>query len=266
VPYKARDYLHTQSSLSNMEITQTVEVTNSQLIDLSRLLDSFGIQRTPFQKQIHLGMAKVMGRKIESDAHNFMVMMPKRYGKTTAVALFAAALSIAVPGIQLAIYACGLRKPRLLLEQIETLLVAHGSTTSKISVSPHTRLQNITQCGFQRDVVILDDAAYISHDIWTAIIVPFMEVQKTPLIAISMLLEAENVYSSLPDLEDKRGKSVFEVLELHAPPEAQEAQRKIDAEWEIVWQQSLNWHHRPRCRACASMHYLGYPRISEFDG
>jgi hypothetical protein len=81
-----------------------------------------------------------------------------------------------------------------------------------------------------------------------------------------MLLEAENVYSSLPDLEDKRGKSVFEVLELHAPPEAQEAQRNIDAEWEIVWQQSLNWHHRPRCRACASMHYLGYPRISEFDG
>jgi hypothetical protein len=222
----------------------------AQLGEMFRLLDSFGLQRSKVQKQLHLGMTgAVLQRifhmesdaemkvamtihRIKSDKQQFMAITPRRFGKTTAVAMFVAALALAVPGITVAIFSTGRRASNLLLQQVkslllcvpgaaakiissnvETLHMADGSMTSKISSYPGMAR---TLRGTGGDLIILEEAAFISPDVWTEVVIPLIEVKNTALIAISTPLDSSNFYSTLVNMKDENNHSVFEVLEARA--------------------------------------------------
>ena len=122
----------------------------AQLVELFRLLDAFGMQRSRVQKNLHLGMAGSVLQRIfhqESDAEmkvcmlqqhiksakqQFMAITPRRFGKTTAVAMFVAAFALAVPGTTTAIFSTGRRASNLLLQQVKSLLLCIPGAESKI--------------------------------------------------------------------------------------------------------------------------------------
>lgn len=126
----------------------------AQLAELFRLLDSFpGLTRSKVQKQLHLGMCgSILQRvfcnesdsemkmaqvqyKIKSSKQQFMAITPRRFGKTTAVAMFCAAFALAVPGSVTAIFSTGRRASNLLLQQIKSMLVSIPGAEAKITSS-----------------------------------------------------------------------------------------------------------------------------------
>jgi D-serine deaminase-like pyridoxal phosphate-dependent protein len=120
------------------------------LDEMMRLLDSFGLRRSAIQKQLHTGMVGAILQKVfetESDAEmrsgmlaygiqssrqQFMAITPRRFGKTTAVAMFVAAFALAVPGSVTAIFSTGRRASNLLLQQIKQMIYAVPGAESKI--------------------------------------------------------------------------------------------------------------------------------------
>ena len=145
----------------------------SRLDRLMRSLDGFGLVRSKGQRGLHTAMVGVMMTKIfegESDAEmrtamekhkidsnnqQLMCITPRRFGKTTAVAMFCAALAITVPGVVISIFSTARRASSLLLQQIkgfpqqipgaaakiassnvETIVVRDGMSYSKISSYP----------------------------------------------------------------------------------------------------------------------------------
>ena len=134
-----------------------------QLAELMRMLDCFGMQRSRIQKQLHRGMAgSVMQRMfcsdsdanmrlgmfqhgIESSKQQFMAITPRRFGKTTAVAMFVAAFALAVSGSVTAIFSTGRRASNLLLQQIKAMILAIPSAGARIACS---NVETITlDCG-----------------------------------------------------------------------------------------------------------------------
>ena len=122
----------------------------AHLAELCRLLDAFGLQRSRVQKQLHQGMIGSVVQRIfdgQSDAEmklamtrhkigscrqQFMAITPRRFGKTTAVAMFVSAFALAVPGTVTAIFSTGRRASNLLLQQIKNMLLCIPGTEAKI--------------------------------------------------------------------------------------------------------------------------------------
>jgi hypothetical protein len=122
----------------------------SRLDRLMRFLDGFGLVRSKGQRGLHTAMVGVMMTKIfegESDAEmrtsmdkhkidsnnqQLMCITPRRFGKTTAVAMFCAALAIAVPGVVISIFSTARRASSLLLQQIKGFLQQIPGATAKI--------------------------------------------------------------------------------------------------------------------------------------
>lgn len=122
----------------------------AKLKELCRLLDAFGMTRSRVQKQLHNGMiGSVLQRiyygesdaemklgmamyKIQSCRQQFMAITPRRFGKTTAVAMFVCAFALAVPGTVTAIFSTGRRASNLLLQQIKSMLLCIPGADQKI--------------------------------------------------------------------------------------------------------------------------------------
>ena len=225
-------------------------IGSAQLDELFRLLDSFGMARSKVQKQLHVGMAGAVLQRVfheESDAEmktamiahrissckqQFMAITPRRFGKTTAVAMFVAAFALAVPGTTTAIFSTGRRASNLLLQQVKTLLscipgadakivasnvetihLNDGGLTSKISSFPGMAR---TLRGTGGDLIVLEEAAFVSSDVWTEVVIPLIEVKNTALVAISTPLDSSNFYSALVNMKDETNTRIFEVLEARA--------------------------------------------------
>ena len=127
----------------------------SRLDRLMRFLDGFGLMRTcsKGQRGLHTAMVGVMMTKIfegESDAEmrtamekhkidsnnqQLMCITPRRFGKTTAVAMFCAALAIAVPGVVISIFSTARRASSLSLQQIKGFLQQIPGASAKIASS-----------------------------------------------------------------------------------------------------------------------------------
>lgn len=180
----------------------------------------------------------------------FMAITPRRFGKTTAVAMFVAAFALAVPGTTTAIFSTGRRASNLLLQQVkgmllcipgadakivssnvETIHLADGGNLSKISSFPGMArtlrgtggdliiLEEVSECFADKiflRLVASFQAAFISSEVWTEVVIPLIEVKNTALIAISTPLDSSNFYSTLISMKDENENPVFEVLEARA--------------------------------------------------
>lgn len=111
-----------------------------QIANLVRLLDKLGFTRSATQKEIHKGMvASVLPRifRFDSDteikvamsqyglketSQQFMVLCPRRHGKTIATALFIAAYLLAIPTCMVSVYSTARRASQELLNIIKKMV------------------------------------------------------------------------------------------------------------------------------------------------
>ena len=111
-----------------------------QIANLVSLLDKMGYTRSATQKEIHKGMvASVLPRVFqhESDtemklamqdyglketSQQFMVLCPRRHGKTVATALFIAAYLLSIPTCTVSVYSTARRASQELLNMIKKMV------------------------------------------------------------------------------------------------------------------------------------------------
>lgn len=64
------------------------------------------------------------------------------------------------------------------------------------------------------DLIILEEAAYCDQQLIAEVVVPLLTVQSSVLICISTLLEGNNHYSRLFEIEDASGNKMFETMQI----------------------------------------------------
>jgi hypothetical protein len=112
---------------------------------INEMLDQCGMKRTDYQRQFHhMGMMAcvphIYGKDYDMCRSRIMkthglkefrsevlVVTPRRYGKTTMVAMFVAVLLLVVAGIKICIFSTGKRSSGTLLNMITTFIhILHG--------------------------------------------------------------------------------------------------------------------------------------------
>jgi len=123
------------------------------LKDLRNHLNNLPITRSEGQKKFHDEFMRAVAsglyrEKWNSDymrilkennwsdpKSNTIIVTPRRFGKTTAVAAFVAAYALAVPGGVQSIFSTGKRVSQMLLEQIKKFLIHMGLDSKRIMKS-----------------------------------------------------------------------------------------------------------------------------------
>jgi len=217
-----------------------------QIANLVRLLDKLGFTRSATQKEIHKGMiASVLPRifRYESDteikvamaqynlketSQQFMVLCPRRHGKTIATALFIAAYLLAIPTCTVSVYSTARRASQELLNIIKKMVntlpmsksfeTINNQETFELSINgDKRRCSSYPGCsrtlrGTGGDLIVLEEAAYIDEAIFNEVVIPLLEIEVTSVIAISTPSTEDNYYSKLRDLKTKSGVPVFSVF------------------------------------------------------
>jgi hypothetical protein len=166
---------------------------------------------------------------IDSTNCRFMVITPRRCGKTVAVSMFAAAYMLSRPSSVTCIFSVSKRASGMLMgnvkEMVEAALPGVGGTIAvsnaeslRVVVDGTERTLNAypaslhTLRGVGGDLIILEEAAFIPPDVIQQIVTPLLEVKGTALCCISTPMDQSNIYSKMADMRDESGQRVFEVM------------------------------------------------------
>ena len=160
-----------------------------------------------------------------------LCLTPRRFGKSTSVAMFVAAYVLTVPHSEQCIFSTGRRASQKLLELIrdmiksgkykdmfvkcngETLLVQGPDPLDVRKVHSYPSCaKTLRGCG--GDVVYMEEAAFMALDVFFEVIVPLLEMDTTALIAISTPLDGMNFYSEMFELKGGDGKPLFNQLRI----------------------------------------------------
>lgn len=158
-----------------------------------------------------------------------LCLTPRRFGKTTSVAMFVAAYAMTVPHSEQCIFSTGKRASQKLLELIRDMVKAgvyrkmfikcNGETLLLQGDSPLDvrKIHSYPSCaktlrGSGGDVVYMEEAAFMALDVFFEVIVPLLEMETTSLIAISTPLDGLNFYSEMFELKDGSGAPLFNTL------------------------------------------------------
>jgi hypothetical protein len=113
---------------------------DQRLANIRRMLNCFGLVRSPDQQHFHTWFLRaclplIYGSDYQSHHMRIMeennitdidsevlIVTPRRFGKTTAVALFVTAMLLCVPGIKIAIFSTGKRASTGLTDLVRTFL------------------------------------------------------------------------------------------------------------------------------------------------
>ena len=164
----------------------------------------------------------------ENSKQQVLCLTPRRFGKTYAVAMFAAAVLVAVPRSEQAIFSTGRRASQKMLETIhrfmqhvkpphlkllkfnQELIELQGPEGKRSVCSYPSNAKTLRGVG--GDVLYLEEAAFMSMDVFFEIVTPLLEMQQTALIAISTPQDATNFYSELFELKDAEGEDMFNTM------------------------------------------------------
>jgi len=160
-----------------------------------------------------------------------LCLTPRRFGKSTSVAMFVASYVLTVPHSEQCIFSTGRRASQKLLELIrdmiksgkykdmfvkcngETLLVQGPDPLDVRKVHSYPSCaKTLRGCG--GDVVYMEEAAFMALDVFFEVIVPLLEMDTTALIAISTPLDGMNFYSEMFELKGGDGKPLFNQLRI----------------------------------------------------
>ena len=152
-----------------------------------------------------------------------LCLTPRRFGKSTSVAMFVAAYGMTVPYSEQCIFSTGRRASQKLLELIRDMiksgehahmfLKCNGETMLLQGPTPLDvrKVHSYPSCaktlrGCGGDVVYMEEAAFMALDVFFEVIVPLLEMETTALIAISTPLDGMNFYSEMFELKGGDGK------------------------------------------------------------
>lgn len=220
---------------------------DERMAAIRKTLNELGYERSKLQRQFHdkfiqavalhlykddpdVDLEQIMRMNNWSDLRqSVLCLTPRRFGKTTAVALFIAAYAMCVPHSTQSVFSTGRRASQKLLELIRDII-------KKTHMAPYIvkcNQEELTlQIGFDRrrifsfpsspktlrgvggDVLYLEEAAFIDLQVFYEIVVPLLEMDTTALIAISTPQDNQNFYSEMFELKDARGEPFFRTIKV----------------------------------------------------
>lgn len=223
---------------------------------IRRVLDTYdGFARSDAQKSFHDAFTKAImphiygagdferfREKILSDNgmvrvnYEILVCTPRRFGKTTAVSMWCAALLACVPDMWISVFSTGQRASSSLLDQtakffrmLEVTAECRGGDenilkknqeelfTRGAKPSDVRRMFSYPSTvsglkGVGGKVIIMEEASRIDEQVFKEVILPLTAVQDTVLIGISTPLDENNFYSMLLDMKKPSGDLLFNQL------------------------------------------------------
>ncbi len=226
---------------------------------IRKTLNKLGYERSKMQRQFHdrfiqavalhlykddpdVDLESIMRMNGWSDLRqSVLCLTPRRFGKTTAVAMFIAAYAMCVPHSTQSVFSTGRRASQKLLELIRDII---KKTPMKSAIVKCNQEELILQFGFDRrkifsypshaktlrgvggDVLYLEEAAFLDLQVFYEIVVPLLEMDTTALIAISTPQDKQNFYSEMFELKDARGEPFFRTIRVSLVCKACEAAGK----------------------------------------
>jgi len=219
------------------------------LKQILKTLDSFEeFQRSAEQKQFHESFVDaslphifgldwernrsrvLAGRNLKELQQELLVCTPRRFGKTTSVSMFCAAMLMYAPNTWISIFSTGQRASTSLLDLTAKLVNAIPGGASRISKKNTEQLflKGDTPGDLRRlfsypssvaglkgvgaKIVILEEASRLDPEVFSEVIVPLLGVRDTTLIGISTPLDSSNFYSQLIESKKANGELIFKTL------------------------------------------------------
>jgi len=183
-----------------------------------------------YRDDADVDMNKIMRmNQFDNLKQQVLCLTPRRFGKTTSVAMFVAAYALSVPKSEQCIFSTGRRASQKLLELIRDMIISGKHRNMFMKCNGETMLiqgdneldirkvHSYPSCaktlrGVGGDVCYMEEAAFMALDVFFEVIVPLLEMETTALIAISTPLDGLNFYSEMFDLTGADGKPLFNTL------------------------------------------------------
>ena len=163
-----------------------------------------------------------------------LAQMPRRFGKTTMVAMIVAVLAAMVPGMKIGIFSTSKRTSKKLMDEIKAFLHMipgakeriYSKNSDELTLSEYPKsdgepdpktvskiycypASERTTRGFTVDMIILEEAAHIPESIFNYVVVPAIGTENMVLLAITTPKDPTNYFSRLTTLKREDGQSLF---------------------------------------------------------
>jgi hypothetical protein len=219
------------------------------LRDALSILDNEGYRRSPQQQRFHEAfiagcVRRIYGSEFESAMKRIMtennwsrvqqevcIITPRRFGKTYSVAMYAAAWAYSQSRTEVSIFSTGRRASKKLLRLVKEMIGKLPGGTDMIEMDnmeeltlrgPDDTIRKInsypskveTLKGMGGDLIICEEAAYMSKRVFFEVIVPLMAMKDMVLLCISTPLDSTNFYSKIVNQKDENGDHMVNVIHL----------------------------------------------------
>jgi len=244
---------HYESVTNQVKVKQK-NYGDVRLNNIRKLLDNVkGYDRSEMQKQFHesflqavalhlykddpeVDMDKIMGmNEWPNLKQQCLCLTPRRFGKTTAVAMFVASYFLSVEKAQLCIFSTGKRASDAMLDKIHEFiklideqmgsnydksckrkgefLFYHGEGNDVRKVASYPSGSDKLR-GVGGDLILLEEAAFMPIKMFHEVIVPLLELETTALICISTPQNSSNFYSMMFEMVDAAGEKLFNQIQI----------------------------------------------------
>ena len=208
-----------------------------------RYLDNVkGYDRSEMQKQFHESFLQSVALHLYKDdpevdmdkiksmnewpnlKQQCLCLTPRRFGKTTAVAMFVACYFLSVEKAQLCIFSTGRRASDAMLDKVHEFvklideamgtnhdanckrkgefLYYYGEGTNDVRKISSYPSGSDKLRGVGGDLILLEEAAFMPIKMFHEVIVPLLELETTALICISTPQDSINFYSMMFEMVD----------------------------------------------------------------
>ena len=243
VPRTHMDALQTRAK------RKTECVGDRRVDNIRKMLDKYpGFTRSAMQKQFHESFLQSTALHLYRDdadvdfdqimrmndwpnlKQQVLCLTPRRFGKTTAVSMYACAFALCVPKSTQCIFSTGKRASDSLLEKVHEfaksvgegdrckrrgeILYIYGDAEGDVRKVSSYPSGSEKLRGVGGDVIYLEEAAFMSIHMFHTVIVPLLELETTALICISTPMGTDNFYSQMFQMKDAAGKKLFNSIEL----------------------------------------------------
>jgi hypothetical protein len=240
--------LRDRIEVESLDPRQTGTVEGMKWFDLTfKLADMFSNERSPDQVQFHDAIFQTCAPHILGDDYLFMrqelmerfgrtepnmaalIMTPRRWGKTTAVAMALACIMYVCRGVNIIVFSTGQDMSTTLMGKVRGYFMELPGAASRVSLDnvkefsvTHAGTAPTTSCkkeyaagrkntllaraatvqgnkGITADIFVLEEASRIDMDVLHEVIAPMMKVSNSVLLALSTHLGEDNYYTKLFD-------------------------------------------------------------------
>lgn len=213
-----------------------------------------GYDRSEMQKQFHESFLQAVALHLYKDdpevdmdkimsmnewpnlKQQVLCLTPRRFGKTTAVAMFVASYFLSVEKCALCIFSTGRRASDGMLDKIHEFiklidedlgtnhdarckrkgefLYYYGDGTNDVRKVASYPTGSDKLRGVGGDLILLEEAAFMPIKMFHEVIVPLLELETTALICISTPQDSSNFYSMMFEMVDQAGEKLFNQIQV----------------------------------------------------